>query len=180
MENILIVMPAIPTRGIAVFPGVKTNIDVGREAARNAVNEAMQADNRIFLVMQMDETVDVPSTQDCMKVGVIARILRSVNVGSDIIRISVEGMERAPLNELQMRDNIFRACIGAPFTASEPQQPEAEAYRRRSAGGIKRHRDRSAGNFFRQFDGQSGGYNCRCIAYRTGGYCAGNGTGGYL
>lgn len=129
MENILIVMPAIPTRGIAVFPGVKTNIDVGREAARNAVNEAMQADNRIFLVMQMDETVDVPSTQDCMKVGVIARILRSVNVGSDIIRISVEGMERAPLNELQMRDNIFRACIGAPFTASEPQQPEAEAYR---------------------------------------------------
>ena len=118
MENILIVMPAIPTRGIAVFPGVKTNIDVGREAARNAVNEAMQADNRIFLVMQMDETVDVPSTQDCMKVGVIARILRSVNVGSDIIRISVEGMERAPLNELQMRDNIFRACIGAPFSRS--------------------------------------------------------------
>ena len=47
-ENIII-MPTVPTRGVVVFPGIKTSIDIGRVFAINAVKEATDKDKKIFL-----------------------------------------------------------------------------------------------------------------------------------
>ena len=129
MENILLVMPAIPTRGLAVFPGVKTNIDIGRKPALKAVDEAMEGDKRIFLVMQLDENTADPGVNDCMSVGVIAHITKAVSISSDIVRISVEGEKRAHLLELHNQDGVFRACVGSSIAGYEPATAEAEAYK---------------------------------------------------
>lgn len=128
MEQAFTMMPAIPTRGMAVFPGVKTNIDIGRVFAINAVQEAMEWEKKIFLVMQYDETVADPSLNDCMSVGVVASITKMVRISSDIIRISVEGLWRAPLEELHSEDEVFRALVGQEIVGSQPDSPECQAY----------------------------------------------------
>ncbi len=129
MENNSTMMPAIPTRGLAVFPGVKTNIDIGRVFARNAVDEAMDLDKKIFLVMQLNEDAMDPSLNDCMSVGVVSAITKVARISSDIIRITVEGMYRAPMEELRSEDEVFRAVIGAEIVGDEPVGNECQAYK---------------------------------------------------
>lgn len=42
-------LPVLPLRGIVVFPGCVTHFDVGRSRSARAVEEAMRADQMIFL-----------------------------------------------------------------------------------------------------------------------------------
>ena len=133
MENSttnVIIMPTVPTRGIVVFPGIKTSIDIGRVFAVNAVKEAVDKDKKIFLVMQRDESVSDPSINDCLSVGVVATITNVIRVSADIIRITVEGEYRARLEELYSHDEVFRAGVGEVIRGDEPQKVECESYKR--------------------------------------------------
>lgn len=123
------IMPAIPTRGMAVFPTVKTNIDIGRAFALNAVAEAMQGDKKIFLVMQMNEDKQDPTIEDIMSVGVIADITSAVAISNNIMRISVEGIVRAEITELQSEQEVYRAVVGREIVSQDVLTPEAEAYK---------------------------------------------------
>lgn len=53
-------LPVLPLRGIVVFPGCVTHFDVGRSRSARAVEEAMRADQMIFLVTQRDVQCDEP------------------------------------------------------------------------------------------------------------------------
>lgn len=53
-------LPVLPLRGIVVFPGCVTHFDVGRSRSARAVEEAMRADQMIFLVAQRDVQCDEP------------------------------------------------------------------------------------------------------------------------
>jgi len=130
MENMLKVMPAIPTRGVAVFPGVKKSIDVGRMFALRAIDEAMKNSGKIFLVMQKDQEVMDPSVEDCLSVGVVARITGIVRISNDVLRIVVESDKRARLVELYSHEGVFRAGLGEYIVGEEPQCVECESYRR--------------------------------------------------
>lgn len=130
MEDMIKVMPVIPTRGIAVFPGVKKSIDVGRMFALRAIDEAMKNKGEIFLVMQLDQDVEDPSLDNCMSVGVIARIVGVMRVGSEVLRIVVESDKRAKLEELYSHDGVFRAGVGEEISGKEPQCVECESYKR--------------------------------------------------
>ena len=130
MENMFKVMPAIPTRGIAVFPGVKKSIDVGRMFALRAIDEAMKNNGRIFLVMQTDQDMADPSVNDCLSVGVIANISGILRVSNDVLRIVVESEGRAKLEELYSHDGVFRAGVGEEIVGQEPQCVECESYKR--------------------------------------------------
>ena len=70
----LICLPVLPLRGIVVFPGIVTHFDVGRLKSAKAVDEAMRADQRIFLTAQKDLSVDDPKRSDLYAVGTIAVI----------------------------------------------------------------------------------------------------------
>ena len=57
-------LPVLPLRGIVVFPGCVTHFDVGRSRSARAVEEAMRADQMIFLVAQRDVQCDEPKKTD--------------------------------------------------------------------------------------------------------------------
>ena len=54
MTNIIetVNLPLVPLRGVTVFPNMIMHLDIGRENSINALEAAMVADRRIFLVTQ--------------------------------------------------------------------------------------------------------------------------------
>ena len=47
-------LPVLALRGLVVFPGCVTHFDVGRTKSVRSVEEAMRANQTIFLVAQRD------------------------------------------------------------------------------------------------------------------------------
>ena len=57
-------LPLLPLRGVVIFPGSVTTLDVGREKSMAAVEEAVKGDRRIFVAAQRDSMVDAPDIAD--------------------------------------------------------------------------------------------------------------------
>ena len=112
-------MPAMALRGLVVFPGIVTHFDVGRLKSAKAVEEAMRADQRIFLVAQKDLSVDDPKRSDLYDVGTVAIIKQILRLPGDNMRILVEGKFRAE----------FIDCIHSePYFFARVQQLDEPAY----------------------------------------------------
>ena len=59
-KGVILTIPMVPLRGLAVFPGVTLTFDVAREKSRLAVKEAIDGNQLIFLTAQKDITQDWP------------------------------------------------------------------------------------------------------------------------
>ena len=61
-------MPALALRGLVIFPGMILHFDIARDRSINAVEEAIEHnDRRIFLVTQIDEDVDEVAAENLYK-----------------------------------------------------------------------------------------------------------------
>ena len=70
MKNQHITMPALALRGLVIFPGMILHFDIARDRSINAVEEAIEHnDRRIFLVTQIDEDVDEVAAENLYKTG---------------------------------------------------------------------------------------------------------------
>ena len=87
--------PVLPLRGLAVYPGAKIPLQIGRPASLRAVATAMSGDGRIFFCAQRDPQCDEPGADDLYAIGTVA-ILREVRAEeAGMVRIVAEGLGRA-------------------------------------------------------------------------------------
>lgn len=97
LENI-IELPVIPLRGLVVFPEMVLHFDVGRKKSSAALKNAMQTNQKVFLVCQRDASVDDPGFDDMYSIGVICSIKQMVRIpNSENLRVVVEGVQRGTL-----------------------------------------------------------------------------------
>jgi ATP-dependent Lon protease len=92
-------LPLLPLRGVIVFPNMVLHLDVGRERSIKALDEAMVNDSRIMLVAQKDAQIDEPGPDDLYPLGTIANIKQMLKLPGGTIRVLVEGLSRARINE---------------------------------------------------------------------------------
>ncbi len=90
------ILPMIALRGLVVFPGSTVSFDVVRKTSKNAIEEAMNGDKKIFLSAQMDILKEAPSVLDIYKVGCLASV-RQIFKNGDNMRVMVEVKDRARL-----------------------------------------------------------------------------------
>lgn len=103
-ENIL---PLIPLRGITIFPNMVTHFDVGREKSKIAVETAMKNGEKIFLAPQKNVEIDDPKKSDISKIGTICDIKQIIKLPDNIIRVLVEGKERAKIKKYQAKKSYL-------------------------------------------------------------------------
>ncbi|MDE6981088.1 MAG: LON peptidase substrate-binding domain-containing protein, partial [Lachnospiraceae bacterium] len=104
-------MPAVALRGVTLLPGMVAHFDVSRAKSIQAVEEAMIGEQKIFLVTQRDVAVENPSQEDLYHIGMVAEIKQVIKMQNSIIRILVEGKERAELAGLIQTEPFFIAEI---------------------------------------------------------------------
>lgn len=90
-------MPAVALRGMVILPGMIAHFDISREKSIKAIEQAMMDAQKIFLVAQRDIEQEDPNTEDLYRIGVIAEVKQVIKLQNNIVRILVEGKERAEL-----------------------------------------------------------------------------------
>lgn len=95
MTQAIKTFPAVALRGTTILPGMIVHFDVSREKSRLAIQEAMKADQKIFLVTQKELNTEAPGIRDLYTIGTIANIKQVVKMPQNMLRVLVEGMERA-------------------------------------------------------------------------------------
>ena len=92
-------LPTVALRGLVVFPDMFIHFEVGREKSINALKEAMDGGQEVFLVAQRDVAVDNPDYDELYDIGVIAKVKQLIRMpGKNTnIRVAVEGIARARL-----------------------------------------------------------------------------------
>ena len=125
-------LPLLPLRGVVIFPGSVTTLDVGREKSLAAVEEAVKGDRRIFVVAQRNSMVDAPDIGDLYSVGTIVTIRQIMPLPDQTVRLMVQGELRAILVSVRERGAYQEAEIAAQDVnlAQEVATAESRAYMR--------------------------------------------------
>ena len=106
-------LPLIPLRGLAIFPYMILNFDVGREISLKALDAGALNDNLIFLTSQKEAETDEPTTEDFYHVGTVCKIKQMIKLPGDTVRVLVEGISRGKIKEVAMdeEEGYFKATI---------------------------------------------------------------------
>ncbi|MGR6835354.1 endopeptidase La [Syntrophomonas erecta] len=97
-------IPMLPLRGVLVFPYTVIHLDVGRKKSINAIEEAMLNSKEIFLATQKEAQTDEPEQDDIYRMGTVAEIRQILKMPGGTMRVLVEGLHRARVEEYQSFD----------------------------------------------------------------------------
>lgn len=118
MSDSTIIMPAIALRGTTILPDMIVHFDISREKSVKAVETAMLKDQKVFLVTQREIEVEDPGFEDVYKIGTIATVKQVVKLPKNVMRVLVEGLERAELLGFEENDGYLEGEI-VEFEKSE-------------------------------------------------------------
>ncbi|MGA1168413.1 MAG: LON peptidase substrate-binding domain-containing protein, partial [Burkholderiaceae bacterium] len=127
-------LPLLPLRDVVVFPHMVIPLFVGRAKSIKALEHAMEAQRRIMLVAQKSAAKDEPSVDDMFAMGCVASILQMLKLPDGTVKVLVEGIQRAKVDELEETEDYFVARV-VPLPPDDQREvdlpdTEIEALRR--------------------------------------------------
>ena len=125
-----VTLPMVALRDMIVYPGIVTNLDIGRIDSIASVRQASKG-NRMFVgVMQKDGKIEAPEEGDLYRYGTLIKIRQMLQLPGGLIRILVEGVCRVTVKSIKRTQDY----VTAEFEKVKEIYPEdnirAEAYRR--------------------------------------------------
>ena len=122
-------IPVVPLRGLVVYPNMTLHFDVGRKKSVAALNTAMDTHQMIFLVSQIDSSIEDPSERDVYEVGVICKVKQMIKIpNSSNLRVIVEGIARATIVTMYTDGDHFNAVVDRAPIYDVEVSPENTAY----------------------------------------------------
>lgn len=115
MNEEVIVKPLLPLRGMVVFPGMLTNVDVGRDYSMKALRVAYETDKEIVLITQKEtEKNEFNGSEDLYTHGVLAKVKECLRLPNGALRTLVEGHTRVVLQEISFNEEQYyeaQVCV---------------------------------------------------------------------
>jgi len=126
------VLPLLALRGMVVFPNTLIHFDVVREKSLLALENAMVNKQMIFVSMQKDSTIENPGVTDIENMGTICKINQVAKMPNNTVRVLVEGIKRARINEIVKVKPFFVSVVDEIEKDSYNETTiESEAMRRK-------------------------------------------------
>ena len=119
-------LPLIPLRGLAIFPYMILNFDIGREMSLKALDQAMLEDELVFLTSQKEAEVDEPTTDDFYHVGTICKVKQVIKLPGETVRVLVEGISRGKIKEIDEEEGYFKAVVEEIIYDQENAETDVE------------------------------------------------------
>ncbi len=106
-------LPAIALRNMMLFPGVVGSVTIGRPMSMNVIQQAFKKDMLIAVLSQKDADVDRPKKEDLYDQGVVAKVMRVVEMPGGNAMAILQCYGPVMLNSLKTRSNSMRAEVEA-------------------------------------------------------------------
>jgi len=100
--------PVLPLRDIVVFPHMIVPLFVGRDKSVRALEDVMKDDKQILLVAQKNASEDDPGKDDIYQIGTISTVLQLLKLPDGTVKVLVEGIQRAHIDEFTETDQFFQ------------------------------------------------------------------------
>jgi ATP-dependent Lon protease len=104
-------VPVLPLRDVVVYPYMVVPLFVGRERSIKALEVAMAADKQILLVTQKNAGEDQPTEKSVFEVGALATVLQLLKLPDGTVKVLVEGVKRARIEQFIDNKDYFFAEI---------------------------------------------------------------------
>jgi ATP-dependent Lon protease len=132
-------LPVLPLRDIVIYPFMIVPLFVSREKSIRAVDEALGENRMIFLVSQRDLDKEEPAGEDLYTTGTVAVIMRMLKLPDGRIRILVQGLARARVEEVADTGEYLKARLTALSESPTPERSlEVEALVRNVRASMER------------------------------------------
>ena len=123
-------MPVLALRGITIFPDQTVHFDVGRIKSALALEAAMKADQTLLLVPQKNVMDDDPNLDGLYPIGTVVKVKQILKSQNDNIRVLVDGLYRARVNELTQEVPYLAGNIESVSITSTQDNLRTKALRR--------------------------------------------------
>lgn len=124
--NIMKQLPTVALRGLTILPGMVAHFDVSRKKSIKAVEEAMMGEQEIFLLTQRNPEDEEPEAENLYTIGLVAQIKQVIKMQNNIVRVLVEGVERAELSSfLETEEYLFAEVMRFTEDGAEDMPPNA-------------------------------------------------------
>ena len=120
MEKVGEELPILPLRNMVLFPGVAMPVMIGRPKSMRLIKEAAHKKSLIGVVCQKDMNTEDPKIEDLYATGVIADIVRVLEMPDGSTTVILQGKKRFELNELTETDPYLSGKI----TVLEDTKPD--------------------------------------------------------
>ena len=110
-------LPVLPLRDVVVYPHMVIPLFVGRQRSIVALDECMARDKQILLVAQRQAEVDDPKGEDLYAIGTVATILQLLKLPDGTVKVLVEGLSRAAVQDLEGGE--YFSAVAEPMPDSE-------------------------------------------------------------
>jgi ATP-dependent Lon protease len=129
-----LVLPVLPLRDVVVFPHMVIPLFVGRDKSIRALDIAMEGDKRILLVAQKSAETDDPGAADLHPIGTLAQVLQLLKLPDGTIKVLVEGLTRARVDEVREDDGTLIGAGEVVDSADSREPRELDAIARSLMG----------------------------------------------
>ena len=120
IEKVGDTVPILPLRNMVLFPGVALPVIIGRPKSMRLIKEAVHKKSLIGVVCQKEMGTEDPILEDLYTTGVIADIVRVLEMPDGSTTVILQGKKRFELNELTETDPYLSGKI----TVLEDTKPD--------------------------------------------------------
>lgn len=120
-------LPILPLRNMVLFPGVVMPINVGRDKSLRLIKEAYKNDKIIGTVSQTDPTIEEPKKEDLNRFGVVASIMKILEMPDNSTTIIIQGKKRFAVKEFLSEEPYFTAYV-SPIDEKMPHEEQSEEF----------------------------------------------------
>ena len=114
-------LPILTLRNMVLFPGVAMPVLIGRKKTLRLIKEAQRKRMLIGVACQIDAEVEDPTVKDLYSVGVVAEVLKILEMPDDSTTVILQGKRRMVLGEQTADEPYMRAR----FTLIDDNYPTA-------------------------------------------------------
>ena len=100
LETVGDTLPILPLRNMVLFPGVAMPVIAGRVKSMRLIKDAVKKKKLIGVCCQVDPAVDEPGFEDLYHVGVIAEIMRVLEMPDGTTTVILQGKRRFQLESI--------------------------------------------------------------------------------
>ena len=118
-------MPILTLRNMVMFPAITMPVAVGRKKSLQLVHDAQKNNQAIGVVCQIDGDVEDPKGNDIYKTGVVAEIIKILELPDESVNVILQAKMPFQINEV-VATKPYILAKGKPYRETVPKSNDEE------------------------------------------------------